>query len=318
MNKFKFYISLLIISTVVFACQETTSTPEPIAIRPYAEQYAKDIDSITIYLKSHYIVKKMIDGQIDADILPLPADGSKVSIWDNTEFPLQHKIVKNDLRLYNAVDGRIDDQVDYKMYYIILNQGGGSNPATTDSTYTTYKGWKLNNKVFDSNSTPLWSTYPAASAGELTLISGYRQFVPLLKAASAKLVQNDGTVSFDNSGLGIVFLPSGLAYYSNYVASIPVYTPIVFKVGLHALRYRDHDRDGVMNADEDLNNDGDTFNDDSDGDNIPNFLDADDDGDLFLTRGEIKVNGVVPGYAQILDCSGTTTGIKKHLDKNCH
>ncbi len=318
MNKFKFYLSLLIISVSIFACHDTTSTPDIIPIHPYAEQYAKDIDSITIYLKSHYIDKKIVDGQVDADILPLPTDGSKVSIWDNTEFPLQHKTVKNDLRIYNAVDGRIDDSVDYTMYYIILNQGGGGNPATTDSTYTTYKGWKLNNKVFDSNTTPMWSTYPAASATEVTLISGYRQFVPMLKAASSKTANPDGTVSYTNSGLGIVFLPSGLAYYNNYVASIPVYTPIVFKVGLHALRYRDHDRDGILNMDEDLNHDGDTFNDDTDGDNLPNFLDADDDGDLFLTRGEIKINGVVPTYSQILDCSGTTAGTKKHLDKNCH
>lgn len=48
----------------------------------------------------------------------------------------------------------------------------------------------------------------------------------------------------------------------------------------------DDDGDNVLTKDEDLNGDGDFTNDDTDGDGIPNYLDDDDDGDGVKTRDE--------------------------------
>ncbi|WP_458628565.1 DUF6252 family protein [Winogradskyella sp. PC D3.3] len=54
----------------------------------------------------------------------------------------------------------------------------------------------------------------------------------------------------------------------------------------------DADGDGVPDAYEDFNGDGDIENDDTDGDGVPNYLDNDDDGDGVLTQFEAKdVNG---------------------------
>jgi hypothetical protein len=57
------------------------------------------------------------------------------------------------------------------------------------------------------------------------------------------------------------------------------------------------DDDDVPAALEDLNGNGDLFDDDSDGDGIPNFLDTDDDNDNVLTTSEeleaVDENGVV-------------------------
>jgi len=50
----------------------------------------------------------------------------------------------------------------------------------------------------------------------------------------------------------------------------------------------DDDSDGVPNAFEDFNGDGDFTNDDIDGDGTPNYLDDDDDGDGILTIDEVK------------------------------
>ena len=116
-----------------------------------------------------------------------------------------------------------------------------------------------------------------------------------------------------------MFLPSGLAYYNAATATIPSYSPLVFSFKLYDLKRADQDGDGVLSIDEDLNHDGDFTNDDTDGDGIQNYLDIDDDGDGALTKNEIKINGVTPtSYDLIQDCSGTTTGTKKHLDKTCH
>lgn len=47
------------------------------------------------------------------------------------------------------------------------------------------------------------------------------------------------------------------------------------------------DNDGVPAEEEDINGNGDLFDDDTDGDGIPNFLDTDDDNDNVPTRNEI-------------------------------
>jgi len=46
------------------------------------------------------------------------------------------------------------------------------------------------------------------------------------------------------------------------------------------------DNDGIPAALEDINGDGNLENDDTDGDDIPNYIDADDDGDNVLTKDE--------------------------------
>lgn len=48
----------------------------------------------------------------------------------------------------------------------------------------------------------------------------------------------------------------------------------------------DPDNDGIPTSEEDVNGDGDSTNDDTDHDGIPNYLDGDDDGDGILTKDE--------------------------------
>ena len=52
----------------------------------------------------------------------------------------------------------------------------------------------------------------------------------------------------------------------------------------------DDDGDGVPNVFEDFNGDGDLTNDDTDGDGIANYLDADDDGDNVPTSVELQLD----------------------------
>ncbi len=93
------------------------------------------------------------------------------------------------------------------------------------------------------------------------------------------------------------------------------------------------DPDGVSSYKEDIDGDGymwtknelpdgvTTNPDDTDGDGIPDFLDYDDDGDGFATRGEVKdANGNYYPFESIPDCSGkipTDPKKKRHLDKEC-
>ena len=82
------------------------------------------------------------------------------------------------------------------------------------------------------------------------------------------------------------------------------------------------DNDGVPPEVEDRNNNGDLFDDDSDGDGIPDFLDTDDDNDNVLTASEeleaLDENGNIilddNGDAVYVDTDGD--GVPNYLDNN--
>ena len=90
-------------------------------------------------------------------------------------------------------------------------------------------------------------------------------------------------------------MPSALGYYSSISSSIPAYSPLIFSVNLLIVNQSDHDSDGILSIDEDINGDGDPLNDDTDGDGLPNMNDFDDDGDGVPTFNELdKDNDGIP------------------------
>lgn len=312
MNKFKLYFVFLLTAIGFVSCQKDDNKTEP--PRDRSQQYIADNDSIEKYLKNHYIKEfSMVNGLPEVVFDSIKDPQTQVSIWDNTQYPLRFKMVKNDNRKTTKVDGVSDDKVEYKLYYLVFNPGGGKSGTTIDSIYTSYKGWKLNDDVFDFRDAPFWSTYPQMVQNETTVLSGYRQFLPELKSAISTTTNDDGTISYNDLGMGVVFIPSGLGYYNSAQASIPAYSPLVFRVRLHAVRDRDHDRDGILSKNEDLDANLDAFNDDTDGDNIPNFLDTDDDGDGYSSLFEIQENGTI-----VFPYPTCDSGIPKYLDKTCH
>ncbi len=291
MKKFTFYFLVSILS-VFIACCEKTDDPVEVPPRDFAVQYAVDKDSIENYLKTNFLKPIIADGYNDIEVSKIVAPSTEISIWNNTTYPLKSIDVTNDSRNSFFVDGKSTDVVSYKLYYLIINEGGGRANVSTDSTFTSYKGWTLNNKTFDSSNTPIWSTFPQLSQAEVSLISGYRQIVTKIRAAQIPaMVGGDGTVTYNNAGIVVVFIPSALGYFNLSRTGIPAYSCTAFRIRLHAVRQRDHDGDKVLSFNEDLNSDGNFFNDDTDSDNIPNFLDIDDDNDNYLTKAEVRKVG---------------------------
>ena len=73
----------------------------------------------------------------------------------------------------------------------------------------------------------------------------------------------------DLDGVGLFFMPSGIAYYENTSSGIPEYSPLIFSVKLMTYTPTDHDNDGILSIDEDIDGDAKPFGDDSDGDEVP-------------------------------------------------
>ena len=74
------------------------------------------------------------------------------------------------------------------------------------------------------------------------------------------------------------------------------------------------DNDGIPAELEDLNNNGNLDDDDTDNDGIPNYMDADDDGDNILTKNEAPDPNGDGNFSDAQDTDGN--GIPDYLDKD--
>jgi hypothetical protein len=185
-----------------------------------------------------------------------------------------------------TVKDRIElGEVTYKLYYLHVRQGGGDLVRFPDIATMTYEGRLLNNELFDSSVIPL--------RFDLTsVINGLQDGVKGFRGASSFTVNNDGTVDFENYGIGTVFIPSGLGYFVEPPSGsgIPLYAQLIFSFYVYQIEVGDQDNDGIITLLEDLNGNNIEEDDDTDENFIPNFVDGDDDGDGRPTAEETELN----------------------------
>ncbi len=320
-------VLVLSLFTGFYSCQNddgSSATPD----RPYGEVYLEDIEEIEDFLHTHYAT---IDSEYNVTFTQIPEGGSQLSVWDMPELVRDFEVELHDIT--------------YKVYYLNLREGSGENITRVDSSFVSYKGFSFakttvdavdtyTQTVFDSKQNPVWLSLDE-------VIRGWAEVIPKFKTGTFSS-QVDGTISFDNFGTGVMFLPSGLAYFSSGTLTIPSYAPLVFSFKLHNLRRRDHDRDGILS----MHEYGPNFVDDAidtDGDERPDYIDVDDDADGVLTKTERSFTyldgtetktGYYPFNGALVDdpstpyddtkgipsCSNdftTATRLRRHLDPTC-
>jgi len=301
MNKFKFYFILLITTVTIFSCEKDDDnnnyTPEP--LRDYQTQYNAEIIVIEKYLNSNYI--DLSDPNFaDKDVIikkitDPAAQPSLMSYLNASTFPtLKSKNVE--------MDG-----VTYKLYYLVLREGIGEKPCNVDGVFTPYTGSYLYETPATATASSEISTTefekvvnPSIYLSLFTTIAGWGETFPEFKTGTYDFTTSgNGTITYKDFGAGVMFLPSGLAYYNNGSASIPAYSPLIFSFKLYQIQRLDQDGDGIPSYLEDINGDGYvrlskiingivTYPDDTDKDGIPDFYDIDDDGDNYTTRLETQ------------------------------
>ena len=325
MNKIKFYFILSMLSLALFSCSKNKDE-EVTPPREYSEQYPTDLKDIEEYLKTYYIEEVTTD--FDIKISKIPTGGTQKSIWEQTTYPLQFR----EVNLHG---------LKYKLYYLVLNQGVGESPSNVDAVFTAYKGDYLQQVTKDGVTTLTVTEFERSSNPQqffqlTSVIRGWSEVFPLFKKGTYTS-NSDGTVSYKDFGAGVVFIPSGLGYYNSGSGSIPSYAPLVFNVKLYEVQRNDQDGDGIPSYLEDLDGDGYMYSftnttlyptkpttnpDDTDGDEVPDCFDVDDDGDNYTTKLERSykdANGVTKYYefVDIPFCTGGN-GKKRHLDPKCH
>ena len=273
--KFKLYIFLIAILLLGFSCGDDDDDgviQVPEADR--TEQQVIDNDSLVTFLQSHYVDASLLTNNStillnEIEINQLPEDGELPN-------PNQNSLL---IDMVETLTTTYFD-VEYEYYILKINQGGSENsPNFSDKVRVSYKGTLMDDTVFDSSSTPV--DFDLTST-----IAGWGRVLPEYNNAEDFVINSDGTVTYNNPGIGIMFLPSGLGYYSAAAGSVPVYSNLIFKFKVFQSEVNDHDFDNVPSHLEDLNGDYDLTNDDTDEDTFADFVDSDDDNDGTLTIDE--------------------------------
>ena len=261
--------SLLLLSCgaiSLFSCKKSGDDGQK--LREMSEVVVENDNDIQAYLKSHYC-------ELDADknivLGTLAGNTGKTSLWDNPN--LKRKTLK--------VPDIHGNYINHTMYYLILQEGAGAQATIADRSYVLYKGLTLKDKVFEdgmrftqSNWMDLLGT--RASAYQGGAIIGFREAVATLKASTAKPTEvGDGTLKAPtDGGMGIFFLPSGLAYFAGTIG-LPAYPPLIFEIKLISTANYDHDGDGKPSIQE-INHqeDGTIVFPDCNGNGTVDYLDA--------------------------------------------
>jgi len=248
------YLFLLILGIGIFSCSDDDPKEEP--HDPVAQALIDDAILIE-FLQTHYLTTEK---QIDT------ITGGETPLYD---------IVTTDEVEFNDID--------YKMYYYVDQQGVGVQSSRNDSVQILYQGFLLDSIKFDENTSytasKSWFHLPQT-------IPGFRYGVSYFKEGE-KVIFPDESFGYENTGSGVFFMPSGLAYGNiGSGGTIPVNAPIYYFLDLGRVVIADFDGDTISNNDEDLDGDGDATNDDTDEDGVANYNDIDDDNDGILTRNE--------------------------------
>ena len=276
-RKVTLYILCVIVGFVSCSKDDSATDPTAVPIRDRAEQQIADKDTLLGYLETHYYNSSVFVGNTnpsinDLIISELPEDGVLPDPTNNT-------------LLIDAVEikNTVFTEVDYEYYILRLNQGGGNvRPNFSDNVRVIYSGSLLDEEIFDSAVSP--------TEFDLTsLVTGWNRVLPEFNISESFMINGDGTVNYINNGFGVMFLPSGLGYFAEG-PGIPIYSPLIFRFELYQTEINDHDFDGIPSYLEDLDGDINLFNDDTDADTQPDFIDLDDDGDGIITADELEFN----------------------------
>ncbi|WP_296313280.1 FKBP-type peptidyl-prolyl cis-trans isomerase [Winogradskyella sp. UBA3174] len=284
----QFRLSLLVFFAFAFciSCEPDDDTVTNVfTTRDRDEQQIVDNDSILEFFATHYYNASFFETGINHKIEDIIISESAIDENGNSNRLLSEALADGTITTRTT----ILFEIDYTYYFLNLNQGEGDSPTFTDQVRVRYEGFTVETEeIFDQIVTPV--SLPLTGLGfSGGAIPGWQRVLPEFNAALDFSIGSDGSTNYNNYGFGIMFIPSGLAYFASPPpgSSIDAYANLVFKFELLQKEELDHDNDGIPSYIENLNNNDDVFDDDTDEDGAPNYIDLDDDADGVATINEL-------------------------------
>lgn len=279
MKKFSFLLPIATLILVLISCNNDDDSG--VVYVPPHERSDEEViaqEEIEEFLQTHYYNYNEFENP--------PSGFDYKIVFDTIAGDNSSKIPLMDQVTYKMVTDLYEDDIEYKMYYLNVRQGEGDEVGLSDIISLNFEGLFLDDlTIFDSAITPV--NFDLTKSTE-----GFKQALVEFNGATGFTNNPDGTYTFDDYGIGAVFVPSGLAYYNIPPATSPIeyYAQLIFTFYPFIVEKADHDLDSILTDFEDLDGDGFVFNDDTDGNGVPNFEDGDDDGDGRLTKYEVVAN----------------------------
>ena len=284
------FICLLILTVV--SCEKDENTVAAVPPNDRGEQQVIDSISLKSYLSTHYYNSAAVNSLAN----PRLEDLVITELLDGETLPINTTLLIDDVEQHSTTLL----EVDYKYYILKIKPGEGESPNFSDSVRVNYSGSLTNGSVFDSSTTPVVFDL-------VYVITGWSRVMPEFKTSGSYVSNPDGSVSFDGYGMGAMFLPSGLGYFSTSKTGIPSYSNLVFKFEIMQMEINDHDSDNIPSYMEVSESNEFDLLVDTDENKVFNFNDSDDDGDGTATSDEIQIeprtNETEQGLQAILDAT---------------
>lgn len=295
----KNYLRILTVLVLCVSCGDDDRTPEAIPFRDRGEQSIADDTFIREYLQTHFYNYEEFGNPTDEFDYEIRFDTIAGENADKT--PLLEQVTPLTYDRFGTSN---------TLYILTAREGVGASPTFADSTFVTYSGFNILSNVFDIAPNPIWFDLPGT-------IDGFANGIAGAKGGSGFTTAPDGTTQFNNDyGIGAVFIPSGLGYFAQPpISSIGIYSSLVFTYSIFDSKVTDHDRDGIISINEDINGNNFFFDniDNTDEDFLSNFNDPDDDNDGVMTRLEIVLNDE-GNFVSFMDTDND--GVNDHLDND--
>lgn len=177
------------------------------------QQAIDDEKAIIDYLETHYV-----------------DDEGTLRTIKNNETPIKNNIKSKAIT---------NNDIDYKLYYLTLKEGVGTNPKAIDSVYISYSGILLDSTSFQKKVSPHWMHLSSSKSGYVT---GFKEGTTFFKTGT-RVVNPDESFYYKNSGQGYVFIPSGLAYGNRSLGNVPKNSPLIFKFDIQDVKAIEQDDD---------------------------------------------------------------------------
>ncbi|WP_452224333.1 FKBP-type peptidyl-prolyl cis-trans isomerase [Lacinutrix chionoecetis] len=301
MNLRKFLIPTLYLLLFAFSCNnDDDASFTPIPDRDRQEVYDENIIEIETYLETHFFNYEDFDftnaNNPANDEFTVELDTISADNGTQDKTPIINYLNQPD-GVYPRLDIKTvnldDDDVDYNLYILKVREGEGDSINALDAAAMVYEGTIPDGSIFDS-AVGIDSGQPFNLTGVGNIggvVAGFREGIIEFKTATGYTENTDGSFTSNNHGIGVVFMPSGLGYFSaSPSAIIPQYSPLFFKLKVISRSNTDFDIDGIPSHIEHPDGDFTGADDNTDGDLLVNFIDNDDDGDGVLTRDEVQQN----------------------------
>ncbi|WP_052503402.1 FKBP-type peptidyl-prolyl cis-trans isomerase [Lacinutrix sp. Hel_I_90] len=285
MNLRKLILPVLSLILVVLSCKKDDEDVfQAIPDRDRQEVYDENLIEIEEYLATHFFNYEDFD---EANPYSEANDAFTI-VFDTIAGVNSDKTPLIDQVTFKPVT---QDGIDYKLYYLVVREGLGKPVHSLDKAAVLYRGTVLDGTFFDGavnidENQPFNLTGVGSIGG---VVAGFREGIVEFNTATSITQNPDGTTTFDDHGIGAVFMPSGLGYFARPTSSaIPAYSPLIFTLKVISRTNTDWDVDGIPSHIEHPDGDITGVEDNTDGDLLVNFIDNDDDGDGVLTRDEVQ------------------------------